>query len=169
MILGRGGTVWSACVGHAWLYVVVTVFVGGAVMQLQVCSVGRGIRKAPSLASRAEETSLGQVLFSGSPSQEGPFGVVRGGRLENRTVPLRPAWVGAEGLGAPISLESEVDRTPAGVATLFHQGQSLTLGPGWSGPSDGQRDRPTDGAGRSEERSCATGKARTLKSGAGIR
>lgn len=62
-----------------------------------------------------------------------------------------------------------MDRTPAAAAALLHQGQGLTLGPGWSGPSDGQRDRRTDGAGRREERSCATGRARTLKPGAGIR
>lgn len=32
MILGRGGIVWSVCVGYVWLYVVVIVFVGGVVM-----------------------------------------------------------------------------------------------------------------------------------------
>lgn len=31
-ILGREGTVWSASVGNAWLQVVVTIFVGGAMM-----------------------------------------------------------------------------------------------------------------------------------------
>lgn len=34
-------------------------------------SVGMGIRKAPSLAYRAEVTSLGKVIFLGSPSKEG--------------------------------------------------------------------------------------------------
>lgn len=33
--------------------------------------MGRGIRKAPSFAYKAEVTSLGKVTFWGSPSEEG--------------------------------------------------------------------------------------------------
>lgn len=51
-----------------------------------------------------EVTSLGKVSSSGSPSQEGPFGVARGGRLGNKLVPMRPDTVRTEGLGGPISL-----------------------------------------------------------------
>lgn len=51
---------------------------------------------------------MGKVLFLKSPSQKGPFGAAHGGRLGNKTAPLKPARVGAEGLGTPLSLENEV-------------------------------------------------------------
>lgn len=45
------------------------------------------------------------------------------------------------GFGAPISLESELDRTPAGAETTPSSGPGAYLGSAWNGPSDGQRDR----------------------------
>lgn len=48
------------------------------------------------------------------------FGVVGGGRLENRIVSLRLVRGGAEGLGVLIFLESEVDRIFVGVVIFFY-------------------------------------------------
>lgn len=61
--------------------------------------------------------------------------------MGNRNIPRRPGRVGTLGFGAPISLESKLDRTPAGAAATPSSGPGAYLGSAWNGPSDGQRDR----------------------------
>lgn len=68
MILGKGGAVWSAC-GACMVICGSYRISWKAVMQLQLCPIGRGIRKAPSWAESAEVTSLGKFPFLESPSQ----------------------------------------------------------------------------------------------------
>lgn len=59
-------------------------------------------------------------------------------------MPLRPDTVGTRRSGGPDIFGSEVDRGRPGRQHSSITARGLTLGPGWSGPSDGQRDGRTD-------------------------